>query len=118
MLHNFCVQFLSVTLLCSFFGRNYAQECEGKQINNATLDQKNQFLMKSIDQQIAIQVSIPDGYLQNKIEEISDNLPKLKRDVSNPFAWSVSIVTNNATTENPVLVLIKDGRTEKTFKLP
>jgi len=111
-------------IIChTLYGNSTAQECTGKAIRNGRLDTNDVFDMRFEDQ-IALKISIPEGYIENKRKVIEEKRKDIKENggyggnVENLFAWSVRINITGATPENPVLILIKDGSTEKSFKLP
>ena len=116
-----CVESLLIVLSCTSF--SIAQECTDRKLMQTKLDTWEKFDL-AVGEQLAVAVSIPDGYLQNNAKkEIEKQTTVVKNTslttfASTPFRWRVSISIEGASPENPVLVLVKDGKTEKSFKMP
>ena len=64
-------------------------------------------------------ISIPAGHLK-KLENQNDLLKNssLSDIASNPFSWRVSISRDDATADEPILILAKDGKSERSFEMP
>ena len=123
MLLTQCVEFLLIVLSSTLFSLSLAEECTDRKLTQTKLDTWEKFDL-AVGEQMAVAVSIPDGYLQNNAKkEIEKQNTAVKNTSlttfsSTPFSWRLSISIDGASPDNPVLVLVKDGKTEKSFKMP
>jgi len=68
--------------------------------------------------QDSVNVNIPAGYIKDQFTNVLQELEQNEDQLSSAFVWRVTVSIDGATTGDPVLVLVKDGKTEKSLKMP
>ena len=88
-----------------------------KEDRQAILDTWDKFSLAAGDQDV-VAVGIPAGHLQSLKKQIENNLMENSSLSESAFSWRITVFIEGATADEPILVLAKDGKSERSFKMP
>ena len=88
-----------------------------KEDRQASVDTWDKFNLAPGEQDV-VAVGIPAGHLQSLTKQIENNLMENSSLSESAFSWRITVFIEGATADEPILVLAKDGKSERSFKMP